>query len=183
MFVEFVQRQQEIVPDLVLEGGMHDTYLPKGTGLVEDDLVVALSPEKALGFIVPCCNRLSKDLGGIVLHSCGDWSHHFEMLKKIVPRLRGIWFNVGECSFRRAVEVFRGTDVVLIPHRPMVQKYPFKSRLDFVRQILAAKTPDASVFQQAQYFGTSKEDDENAVSEEILRVIERYLRTGEVDEG
>lgn len=183
MFAEFVQRQQQIVPDLVLEGGMHDTWLPKGYALVEDDLVMALSPEMALDFVVPCYNRLSEVLGGIVLHSCGDWSHHFEMLKRNVPGLRGIWFNVGECSFQRAVEVFRGTDVVLIPRWPLAQKYPFASRLDFVRQILAAKTPDVSVFLQAHYFRTCREDDENAVSQEILRVIERYLRTGEVDAG
>ncbi len=181
MFIAFVQKQQEIVKDIVLEGGMHDTYLPPGLGgLVEDDTVINLSPQMALEFVVPCYNRLSDALGGIVLHSCGDWAHHFEMLKKNVHNLRGIWFNAGECSFRRAVEVFRGTDVILIPRWPMTRKYSFDSRLDFVRQILAAKTPDVSVFLQAHYFEVSPEDDVDAVSKEILRVIEAYLRTGKV---
>jgi hypothetical protein len=179
-----------MVPDLLLENGMHDTYLPPTLGgLLEDDTVINISPQMALEFAIPYYNRISDAMGGCVIHSCGDWSHHFEMFKENVHNLRGIWFNAGECSFERAAEVFRGTDVVLIPRWPLSTKYFFRSRVDFVRQILAAKPPDVSVLLQAHHFGdqsrydpgVADELDQNAVSEQIMLVIERFLRVGAVD--
>ena len=103
--------------------------------------------------------------------------------------LRGVWLNAGECSFRRAVDVFRGTDVVLIPRWVLNKQSWFKSRVDYVRHILASKASDVSVFLEAHHFadqslhdpGVAEEQDQNAVSEDILRVIEKYSREGVID--
>ena len=190
MFISFVEVQREMVPDLVLANGIHDTYLPPGLGaLCEDDLILALSPRMAMEFVIPYFNRIADLYGGLVIHSCGDFTHLFETLRDNVHNLRGIWFNAGECSYERAVEVFRGTDVVLIPRWPLNQKYSFTSRVDFVKRILAGKAPDVSVLLQAHYFGSqsmhdpdvAEEEDQNAIAQDILRVIEKYLATGALD--
>jgi hypothetical protein len=110
--------------------------------------------------------------------------------------------NAGECSFQWAVEVFRGTDTVIIPRWVLNKWYSFDSRVDFVKYILATRTPDVSVFLQAHYFRAQAQDvqaqaqerdaereaplskghqNPNTVAERILQVIEKYVSQGVIE--
>jgi len=178
LFIAFLKAQRERVPDVVLSNLHEDCYWPQGLGvLCEDDLILTLSPAMLLEFIIPHYRRISEEFNGILFHSCGNYAHLFAVLRDNVPNVRGIWMNAGECSFERAVEVFRGTDTVIIPRWVLNKLRSFTTRLDFVRYILATKTPDISVLLQTNFFRDNERTPEaqNAVSEEILRILEAYV--------
>ena len=189
LYIDFVNAQLERVPGAV-NVNMHDTWWPPGLGtLCEDDLIVTISPETLVEFVVPYWNRISEEFGGIMIHSCGEYSHLFETMRDNVHELRGIWMNTGENSFEKAVAAFRGTDTVIIPRWVINKSQWYGDRVDFVKRILAQKDPDVSVFLQAHYFNLQRmhdpdvddEPDQNAVGKEILRVIEKYVAKGVVD--
>jgi len=182
LFIAFNKAQRERVPDLVLANLHGDTYWPQGLGILcEDDTIINLSPEMFREFLVPHYCRISEEFNGIVTHCCGNYAHLFPVLRDHVPNVRGVWMNAGECSFRRAVEVFRGTDTVIIPRWVLNSIQHFSSRIDFVNFILATKTPDISVLLQANYFGSCNGKiegslaEQNAVSEEILRLCQAHV--------
>jgi len=183
LFIAFNKAQRELVPDLVLANLHADTYWPQGLGILcEDDTIINLSPEMFKEFLMPHYCRISEEFDGIVTHCCGDYAHLFPVLRDHVPNVRGVWMNAGECSFQRAVDVFRGTDTVIIPRWVLNSIQSFSSRIDFVNFILATKTPDVSVLLQANYFDMSDGRkiegslaEQNAVSEEILRLCEAYV--------
>ena len=175
LFIGFVKAQQEIAPAFTPQGVVGDMYWPDGMGVMcGEDWLSVIGPKTALEFEIPYINRISDAFGGVLIHACGRLEINFETLKNHVRNLRGINFNAGWSSFPKAVETFRGTDVVLIPHFGLDKHYPFESPLDAVEQVLAAKTPDVTVFLQAPRRAPSYGEDPNGMSEEILRVLERY---------
>ena len=190
LLISFFKQQKRIAPKMVMNS-VYDMYWPDGAGNYSgSDFLALISPTQALEFAIPYINRMSDAFGGILVHSCGEWAHQFEVIRDNVHNLRAIWLNAGECSFDRAVDVFSGTDVVIVTRWALNNNpYHFDSRLDFVKQMLASKTPDVSVFlqahpQPAQWQSDpdlEEESSPNAVSEEILQVIERYVREGVLD--
>ena len=183
LFIAFNKAQRERVPDVVLANLHADTYWPQGLGILcEDDTIINLSPEMLKEFLLPHYQRISEEFNGFVTHCCGDYAHLFPVMRDHIPNLRGVWLNGGECSFQRAVEVFRGTDTVIIPRWVLNSIQRFSSRTDFVDFILATKTRDVSVLLQANYFGINDGRaiegslaEQNAVSEEILRLCREYV--------
>jgi len=184
LFIDFVKEQKKYAPNIV-PVCMHDTWWPKDLGvLCQDDFIINLSPLKFLEFVVPYYNKISDIFGGIIIHCCGEFSHLFSVMRDKIRNLRGIWLNAGECNVKKAVEIFRGTNTVIIPRWVLNQVNCFKDRIDFINYILQLKTPDISMFIQAHSFiehtsitqpGVIKpEDDHNLVSKMILNIIEDY---------
>ena len=183
LYIDFMKAQQKIVPDWS-PSLASDVYWPNGKGILcGEDWLAVISPKMALEFEVPYINRISDAFGGVVIHACGTLEINYQTVADHVRNLRGFWFNVGETSFPKAVDILRGTDAVLFPRWALNQHYPFESRLDFVKKVLAAKTPDMSVWLIAHQSADARlhDEDPNAVSEEILRVIHRYEETGMVE--
>ncbi|MHB1293831.1 MAG: uroporphyrinogen decarboxylase family protein [Anaerolineae bacterium] len=189
LFINFLKAQKELVPDLVFDNYHDDTFWPEDAGVLQsEDILVTMSPKMAMEFVVPYANQIAQAFGGVLIHACGNWAHHFEILRDHVKGLRGIHFNAGECSLAKAVEVFSGTPVVLFVRWLLNTEYRFASRLDFVRHALATKTPDVSMVldcssdpAQSSDPYVAKETDPNVQSMEILRVIARYQDTGIIE--
>ncbi len=176
LYIAFYKAQQEIVPEFVpvIADGM---YVPDGHGILcGEDWLSVISPKLALEFEIPYINRISDAFGGIAIHACGNLAFQFELLKKHVRNLRGIYFNAGECSFQAAVDVFRRTDVVLMPCWALNHPYRYESRLDFAKKILSMKTDDVTVCVIASYSAYPEMMDENPflAAEEIIKYMERY---------
>ena len=178
LYIEFYREQQRIVPEFV-PTIVDEMYIPDGHGILcGEDWLSVMSPELALEFEVPYINRISDAFGGVAIHACGNLAPQFELLKKHVRNLRGLYFNAGECSFQAAVETFRGTDVVLMPRWALNHPYSYDSRLDFVKKIVSAKTDDVTVFLVASYsaYPDMTEEDPFAAAEEIVKYIEGYTK-------
>jgi len=146
LYISFYKAQREIVPEWV-PSIADDMWVPDGEGILcGEDWLSVISPQSAIEFEIPYINMISDAFGGVAIHACGNLAPQFEVLKKHVRNLRGIYFNAGECSFRAAVEIFRGTDVVLMPRWALNSPFSFESRLDFAKQILSMKTDDVTVY-------------------------------------
>ena len=176
LYIEFNEAQRRIVPEFaptILKG----MYWPDGEGILcGEDWLSVISPQMAVEFEVPYINRISDVFGGVMIHACGTLEINYDVLKDHVRNLRGLYFHVGESSFPKAVECFRGTDVVLIVDWALNQHYAFSSRIDCVRHILETKSEDTSVFLMANPAKDRLvvESDTNAVSAEVLEFIENY---------
>lgn len=179
LYIAFYKAQQEIVPEFV-PTIVDDMYIPDGHGILcGEDWLSVISPELAIEFEIPYINRISDAFGGVAIHACGNLVPQFELLKKHVRNLRGIYFNAGECSFQSAVDVFRGTDVVLMPRWALNHPYRYESRLDFVKKILSLKTDDVTVYLIASYSAHRElmDEDPYGMAEEIVKYIQQYHKT------
>ena len=146
LYIEFYQAQKAIVPEwspVIAE----DMYVPPDYGILcGEDWLSTISAEMAEEFEIPYINQISDAFGGVAIHSCGGLMHQFETLKKGVKNLRGFWFNASTTSFEAAVDVFKGTDIVLMPRWDVNVPFRFESRLDFVKKLLSLKTDDITVY-------------------------------------
>ena len=183
LYIEFIKAQQAMVPDFV-PSIVDDMCWPNGEGvLCGEDWLSVISPQMAMEFEVPYLNRISDAFGGVAIHACGKLETNYHTLKNHVRNLRGLYFNAGETSFAKAVETFRGSDVILMPRWALNQHYPFESRLDYVKTVLAAKTVDMNVYLIACQCADAAYLDEDpiAVSRQILQMIERYEAKGAIE--
>ena len=176
LYIAFYKAQQQIIPEFVPVLS-DDMYVPDGHGILcGEDWLSVISPDLALEFEIPYINRISDAFKGVAIHACGNLAYQFENLKKNVCNLRGIYFNAGECSFQSAVDTFRGTDVVLMPRWALNHPYTCKSRLDFVKKLLAMKTDDVNVYLIASYSAHPElmDKDPYGMAEDIIKYIEQY---------
>lgn len=117
--------------------GMFQPWIPDGLGVsVANDECVMLSAEMHDTFSVPYLNILSEEFGGVVVHSCGDWTHQFSSLEK-VHNLRGLEFGASEAFYEKVLPRFGGRTVLACRvglHRDL----KFRGMADFVERILHA---------------------------------------------
>jgi hypothetical protein len=117
-------------------------YLPDGKGIVvSEDVLPLVSSEHWEEFSLPYINELSEEFGGVIIHSCGNWEHQIESVRK-VHNLRGVNFGATETRFEPVWEAFGGKTCV-IPHMFMpkvVIVQDFENQLAFVEHVLKAKT-------------------------------------------
>jgi hypothetical protein len=79
---------------------------------------------------------LSEEFGGVMMHSCGDWTHQFSSLEK-VRDLRGIEFGATEAHYEKVLGHFGGKKVLACRvglHRDL----HFDGMADYVERILHA---------------------------------------------
>jgi len=179
LYISFYKAQQEIVPEWV-PSIADDMWVPAGEGILcGEDWLSVMSPQLALAFEVPYLNMISDAFGGIAIHACGNLAPQFEVLKKHVRNLRGIYFNAGECSFKAAVDAFHGTDVVLMPRWALNAPFAYASRLDFAQRLLDMKTDDVTVYLIVSPCADSRigwEENAFLASEGIVQYIENYVQ-------
>ena len=130
--IAFIKEQRARSPEFV---PLHYPALwyPDGMGVaVSDDLLPVLSPQIYEAFALPYLNELSEEFGGVFIHSCGNFVHQFDALKK-VHQLRGINFGATETPFEAVWENFNKTAIV--PHMGLNKDIRFESQLDYFQHI------------------------------------------------
>jgi uroporphyrinogen-III decarboxylase len=117
LIIDFVREQRRLVHELGAEFvPCHYPYIwmPDGAGVaVSDDCAALLSPRQYAEFALPYLNELSEALGGVFVHSCGDFTHNLPNLER-VHGLRGIDFAVAEQPFEPVAERFAGRCVLSV---------------------------------------------------------------------
>lgn len=98
-FIAFWNEQQNLLGDLFV--GTHlfgYSWLPTGVGAtLSADSIVMVSSEYYDKFYDPLLCQISESFNGIIIHSCGNFSHLLNNLQRL-PKLRGI--NASQMSLR-----------------------------------------------------------------------------------
>ncbi len=98
-------------------------WMPKAKGIsLSIDVLAMVSPDTVEKFVLPYLNEISDYYGGVVVHSCGNWVHNLEMIKK-TSNLVGIDFGVTETDVGSAIKVF-GREVTYMLHNSYVAVNP-----------------------------------------------------------
>jgi hypothetical protein len=137
--IDLVKTQRAAVKEAGVEfiPSMFQPWLPDGTGIsVSNDECVMISSSMHDEFSLPYINRLSEEFGGVMIHSCGNWTHQFESLDR-VHNLRGLEFGSTEAPFERVFGHFGGR-VVLACRIGLHLDRKFDGMKDYVAQILSA---------------------------------------------
>jgi len=143
--LRFVRAQREAAGEFV--PSLFQPWMPDGLGIsLSNDDGVMISAEFHDRFHVPCVNRISRELGGVYLHSCGNWQHLLPSLEKI-EGLRGLEFGAGETDFRAVAERFGGK-VVLSTRVGLNLDIHFRGIAHYLRSILEQRTTNRGLFIQ-----------------------------------
>ena len=114
-------------------------WLPDGQGIaISDDCLAVLGANQYREFSIPYCNELSKEFGGLFIHSCGNFVHQLDVLEEIHD-LRGINFGATETPFKPVWERFGGKTVIA-PHMGLNVDIHFDTVYDFLEHVLRNKT-------------------------------------------
>jgi hypothetical protein len=89
-------------------------------------------------------NQLSKEFGGIYIHSCGNWTHQFPSLDK-VHRLRGLEFGASEAPYQDVIRHFGGK-IPLACRVGLNQQIKFQGMVDYVTSILNSSKTTRGLF-------------------------------------
>lgn len=138
LIVKWVKEERSRCPEF-LPCHFPPLWLPDGRGIsVSDDGLAVISAKLYEEFCLPYMNELSEEFGGLMVHSCGDFTHQFGNLEKI-HNLRGINFGASETPFAPLWERFNGKTCI-IPHLGLNNPLQFKSNHEFLEHILSIKT-------------------------------------------
>jgi len=138
LIIAFVKEQRARSPEF-LPRHFPPVWLPDGQGItISDDCAAVLSPKLYQEFALPYVNELSEEFGGIIIHSCGNFTHQFDNLAK-VHNLRGLNFGASETPFAPVWERFGGKTAIL-PHLGLNKDFPFDSHVEFIEHVLRTAT-------------------------------------------
>jgi len=167
--IRFIRAQREVAGEFV--PSLFQPWMPDGLGVsLSNDDGVMISAECHDRFHVPRVNRISSELGGVYLHSCGNWKHLLPSLEKI-EGLRGLEFGAGEMDFGAVAERFGGK-VVLAPRVGLNRDIHFRGMADYVRSILERKTTNRGLFIQVDITnGIPGEDWVAASRDEVFELL------------
>ncbi|MFI5397967.1 MAG: uroporphyrinogen decarboxylase family protein [Candidatus Binatia bacterium] len=116
-------------------------WLPDGRGIsISDDGLAVISPKLYREFCLPYVNTLSEEFGGVMMHSCGNFTHQFGNLERL-HNLRGINFGATETPFEAVWERFQGKTAV-IPHLGLNNPLRFHDNVEYMEHVLRTKTHD-----------------------------------------
>jgi len=94
----YVKEQFRRIKNLYSVGHESICPVPRFAGVrVSDDTAALLSPDLYREFGVKYNNRLSKEFGGIVVHSCGD-THHVAPAMMEIEGLKGLDFTIPQVN-------------------------------------------------------------------------------------
>lgn len=134
--IEAGLRLKEMVPHYV-PAHCPSLYMPEEVGTtICLDSMVNIGPDMFDTFIRPSLEKIAEAFGGVVIHSCGDFSHHLEKIKS-VKGLKGINFGAGEMALEEVAEVFSSEEnqITIIPHIGLNLPYTYESNLDFLDHV------------------------------------------------
>ena len=171
--ITLVKAQREIarLHGVEFVPSMFQPWMPDGSGVsVANDECVMLSAAMHDTFSVPYMNMLSEEFGGVIMHSCGDWTHQFSSLEK-VRDLRGIEFGATEAHYEKVLGHFGGKKVLACRvglHRDL----HFNGMADYVERLLQAAPTYRGLFINVDVTngivdGTWPETDIQAIAQRI----------------
>ena len=138
LIIAFVKEQRARSPEF-LPCHFPPVWLPEGQGIsINDDCAAVLSPKLYREFALPYINELSEEFGGIIIHSCGNFTHQLDNLAK-VHNLRGLNFGASETPFEAVWERFGGK-TGLFPHLGLNKDFPFDSHVEFIEHVFRTAT-------------------------------------------
>ena len=147
-------------------------WMPMDKGVsVSDDLLAILSPEQYKEFNVPYLQQIADEFGGLVIHSCGNFSHNLENLSKI-KNLVGINFGSSEMPIEEIVEKM-DSRYVLLTHRGIKGQtglYSGKDHIDAVMPTFRKGVPGCIFFDYTREF-----KDENELKETCKYAIKECV--------
>ncbi len=128
--VAFSKKQIELIGEIWARPGHIMTSSRGAKGIsVSDDNIVMLSPDHYSEFAVPYNEILSREFGGIAIHSCGDFSKQLPSLMKTEGLLQvdGAFMkeNIDPCpntNYQLFKETFSKSNVIL--HARMNENWP-----------------------------------------------------------
>jgi len=112
-FILFWQEQKELLGDLFIPTHLFGwSWMPSQLGAtLSADSMVMVSPDFFEEFYLPILNRISAKLGGLTVHSCGNFGHILSRLQ-MVQNLRGI--NAGQMSLQQLQQSGLRNNIVVI---------------------------------------------------------------------
>lgn len=145
--IDLVKAQREMVRAHHVEfvPSMFQPWLPDGLGVsVSNDECVMISPAMHDEFSIPYINMLAEEFGGVVIHSCGDWTHQFCSLDT-VHNLLGLEFGASEAPFRKVFDHYNGK-VMLACRVGLHRDMKFAGMKDYVQQVLKTASTYRGLF-------------------------------------
>lgn len=100
LIIEFSQVQSEYIGDAIIKPGhiMLSNSGFSGISISDDNLAVA-SPKINADFNLILDEEIGRKMGGIAIHSCGQWMHTMPLVKEMVPSCVAI-----DCAVDRTVD-------------------------------------------------------------------------------
>jgi uroporphyrinogen-III decarboxylase len=136
--IDFIREHRARSPEFI-PCHYPDIWLPDGMGVaISDDALAVLSPQTYLEFALPYTNELSEEFGGVFIHTCGNFIHQFDNLKK-VRELRGINFGATETPFEAVWDHFNDKTAI-VPHTGLNKDIHFETEINFLQHVLRTKT-------------------------------------------
>lgn len=134
--IEFVRRQRDAAGEAFVPLHWPRTWWPAGEGLgVSDDVLPLIGPADYEEFGLPYLARLSEAFGGIMVHSCGNFSQSAAALGRL-PGLRMVNFGATEQPVEN-LEPHVGPDVILSTHFGLNKAICLGSQAEFVEHVFA----------------------------------------------
>ena len=134
-------------------------WMPDRLGIqISEDLLSVVSPDIFKEFALPYNNYISEEFNGILLHSCGDFSHNFNNILKH-RNLRGINFGVTEVSFPSVVETFKDK-IILLAHIGLnsgeKDNIKFNNLIEYIKYVLKNKKERTPLFISVEKYDQGK---------------------------
>ncbi|MCP4165048.1 MAG: hypothetical protein GY759_04030 [Chloroflexi bacterium] len=112
--IAFLRQQMAAMPNLWALSHMN-WYIPPEYGLrVSDDVLAVLSPDQYGEFGVQYNNRLSREFGGIVVHSCGNIVHNLSTIIEQTEGLRGIELTLPHNDILKVKQLAAGKTALMM---------------------------------------------------------------------
>jgi len=84
LMIDFNRRQKELIGNALVSPGHGFASARSFEGLgMSDDIFIMLSDDLYQDIAMPCFERTASALGSAAFHSCGNWSHKIDLVKKI----------------------------------------------------------------------------------------------------
>ncbi len=148
-----VEAQRKIVREFVPYCWPPQIWCPSNLGVhLSEDQIVNISAGMFEEFLLPRLDRLSDHFGGLHLHSCGNFTHQLQNLKKIhhFKSLNFALVQNGKVEqgndYRTLVEAFAGTETVLVPAIAIQNQPLFSSLCDYATFIIENTPPECKLF-------------------------------------
>lgn len=115
--IEYHQRlRREIGGGKVIGNIWPYVFIPENIAVsLTQDMMPLLSPELYRDFEIPQLKRISDAFGGVVIHCCGRYIQHLQVLKESEVNILGLEFHHPFTPFSEVYAVF-GDSIVYIPY-------------------------------------------------------------------
>jgi len=142
VLIDYISRLKKICPEMI-PITWPGVWAPAEKGVhLSDDTMSMIAPEIYEEYGVRYNNIISREYGGIFLHSCTTNERYFESIIKN-EGLRSINFAAQYSSDMEKIYGFFGGKAVILPHYVHTDSPQIGTLPEFVEKVLSCWTPDA----------------------------------------